>query len=153
MLGMARPRRPKIQKGHRVQKIIIDCDPGIDDAVAIFLALAARDDIQVLGITCVKGNVGLDKTYLNAQRICAAAGRLDIPVLRGIARPILATADLVASVHGEDGLGDTDLPLPRDFPQRQIHAVDFIRQRVENYPGEVVVCALGPLTDGRGVAF
>ncbi len=140
-------KRAKIQKGRTLQKIIIDCDPGIDDAVAIFLALAARDDIEVLGITCVKGNVGLDKTYRNAQRICAAAGRLDIPVLRGISRPILAPADLAASVHGVDGLGDIGLPLPDDFPETKTHAVDFIRQQVEKYPGEVVVCAIGPLTN------
>ena len=130
-----------------MQKIIIDCDPGIDDALAIFLALAARDDIEVLGITCVKGNVALDKTYRNAQRICAAAGRLDIPVLRGIARPILAPADLAASVHGADGLGDIDLPLPVDFPENPIHAVDFIRQQADKYPAEVVLCAIGPLTN------
>jgi purine nucleosidase len=89
-----------------VQKIIIDCDPGIDDAVAIFLALASRDDIEVLGVTCVNGNVGLDKTHMNARRIVTAAQRLDIPVLRGIPRPILAPASLASSSHGLDGLGD-----------------------------------------------
>lgn len=130
-----------------MQKIIIDCDPGIDDALAIFLALASRDDIEVLGLTCVKGNVGLDKTYLNAQRICAAAGRLDIPVLRGIARPILAPADLAASVHGKDGLGDIGLPLPGDRPDAGTHAVDFILQQATKYPGEVVLCAIGPMTN------
>ena len=70
-----------------MQKIIIDCDPGIDDALAIFLALASREDVQVLGLTCVKGNVALDKTFSNARRILAAAERLDIPVFRGLPRP------------------------------------------------------------------
>lgn len=130
-----------------MQKIIIDCDPGVDDAVAIFLALSARDDIDVLGITCVKGNVALEQTYLNAQRICAAAGRLDIPVLRGIARPMLAPADLAASVHGRDGLGDIGLAVPQDWPHSDLHAVDFIRQQANAFPGEVVICAIGPLTN------
>ncbi len=111
------------------------------------MALAAREDIEVLGITCVKGNVGLEKTYLNAQRICAAAGRLDIPVLRGIARPMLAPAGVEASVHGVDGLGGIDLPLPNDFPETKTHAVDFIRQQAKKHPGEVVLCAIGPLTN------
>lgn len=130
-----------------MQKIIIDCDPGIDDALAIFLALASRDDIDVLGITCVKGNVGLDKTYLNAQRICAAAGRLDIPVLRGISRPMLAPAGVAAIVHGVDGLGDLGLPLPADRPDAGMHAVDFILQEAAKHPGEVVLCAIGPMTN------
>lgn len=130
-----------------MQKIIIDCDPGIDDALAIFLALASHDDIEVLGLTCVKGNVAVEKTYQNAQRICAAAGRLDIPVLRGISRPILAPADLAASVHGEDGLGDIGLPLPGHMPETGMGAVDFILQQVEKYPGEVVLCPIGPMTN------
>lgn len=130
-----------------MRKIIIDCDPGIDDALAIFLALASRTDIEVLGLTCVKGNVALDKTYLNAQRICAAAGRLDIPVLRGIARPILAPAGLGASVHGVDGLGDIDLPAAEDLPETGLNAVDFILKMAEKYPGEIALCAIGPMTN------
>jgi purine nucleosidase len=130
-----------------MQKIIIDCDPGIDDALAIFLALASRNDIEVLGLTCVKGNVALDKTYPNAQRICAAAGRLDIPVLRGLSRPILAPADLAASVHGEDGLGDIGLPLPEGLPAAGMNAVEFILQQAAKYPGDVVLCAIGPMTN------
>lgn len=130
-----------------MQKIIIDCDPGIDDALAIFLALASRADIEVLGLTCVKGNVSLDKAYVNAQRICAAANRLDIPVLRGISRPILAPPELAASVHGADGLGDIGLPLPDRFPDTGMHAVDFILQQARTYPGEVVLCPIGPMTN------
>ena len=130
-----------------MRKIIIDCDPGIDDALAIFLALASRNDIEVLGLTCVKGNVALDKTYLNAQRICAAAGRLDIPVLRGIARPILAPAGLGASVHGVDGLGDIDLPAAEGLPETGRNAVDFILKLAEKYPGEIALCAIGPMTN------
>lgn len=130
-----------------MQKIIIDCDPGIDDALAIFLALASCEDIEVLGLTCVKGNVPVEKTYLNAQRICAAAGRLDIPVLRGIPRPILAQADLMATVHGKDGLGDIGLSVPGHFPETGTTAVDFILEQVEKHPGDVVLCAIGPMTN------
>lgn len=130
-----------------MQKVIVDCDPGVDDALAIFLALASRDDIEVLGLTCVKGNVALEKTWRNAQRICAAAGRLDIPVLRGAARPIMAPAGLEASVHGADGLGDIGLPEPVDLPETGMNAVDFILRQVAAYPGEVVLCPIGPMTN------
>lgn len=130
-----------------MQKIIIDCDPGIDDALAILLALASREDIEVLGVTCVKGNVALNKTFINAKRICAAAGRPDIPVLRGISRPILAPADLAASVHGTDGLGDIGLPLPENLPEPGLSAVDFMLRETEKYPGEVTICAIGPMTN------
>jgi len=130
-----------------VQKIIIDCDPGIDDAVAIFLALASRDDIEVLGVTCVNGNVGLDKTHMNARRIVAAAQRLDIPVLRGIPRPILAPASLASSSHGLDGLGDIAWPIQNPQADDKADAVSFIRQQADRFPGEVTLCAIGPLTN------
>lgn len=130
-----------------MQKIIVDCDPGVDDALAIFLALASRDDIEVLGLTCVKGNVALEKTWRNAQRICAAAGRLDIPVLRGAARPIMAPTGLEASVHGADGLGDIGLPQPVDLPETGMNAVDFILRQVAAHPGGIVLCPIGPMTN------
>lgn len=130
-----------------MKKIIIDCDPGVDDALAIFLALAAAEDIQVVGITCVKGNVALDKTYANAQRILAAAQRLDIPVHRGIARPILAPADLATHVHGMDGLGDIGLPDPIGPQSTTVTAVDFIIEQVNKAPGEIVLCPIGPMTN------
>lgn len=107
----------------------------------------ARISRPYLGLTCVKGNGSVDKTYLNAQRICAAAGRLDIPVLRGMSRPILAPAGLAASVHGEDGLGDIGLPLPDHAQETGPNAVDFILQQTEKYPGEVVLRAIGPMTN------
>lgn len=129
-----------------MQKVIIDCDPGIDDALAIFLALASRDEIEVVGLTCVKGNVALEKTYRNAQRICAAAKRLDIPVLRGLSRPILAPA-LGATAHGEDGLGDIGIEVPASAPPGGMTAVDFILQQAERHPREIVLCAIGPMTN------
>lgn len=132
--------------GKFMRKIIIDCDPGIDDALAIFLALASREELEVLGITCVKGNVALEKTYTNAQRILAAAERLDIPIHRGLPRPILAPKAVEASVHGTDGLGDLGLPDP-GLPPRALNAIDFIRDQASRFPGDVMLCAIGPLTN------
>ena len=128
-----------------MRKIIIDCDPGVDDALAIFLALASSDEIEVLGLTCVRGNVALDKTYANARRICAEAKRLDIPVLKGASRPLFDTTPVSASVHGADGLGDIGLPPPPPQNSSQ-HAVSFILEQVNRYPGEVTLCPLGPRT-------
>lgn len=130
-----------------MKKIIIDCDPGVDDALAIFLALAASDEIEVVGITCVKGNVALDKTYVNAQRILAAAGRLDIPVHRGIARPIMTAEGIDTHVHGQDGLGDIGLPAPVGLQSTTVTAVDFIIAEINKAPGEITLCPIGPMTN------
>ncbi len=129
-----------------MHKIIIDCDPGIDDALAIFLALGSRHDVEVLGLTSVKGNVALDKTHANARRILAAAGRSDIPVHRGLARPMLAPDIVEATSHGADGLGGVNLP-KSDAPSPDMGAVDFIRQQATLFPGEVTICAIGPMTN------
>jgi purine nucleosidase len=129
------------------KKIIIDCDPGIDDALAIFLALAASDVIDVVGITCVAGNVALEKTYANAQRILAAAERRDIPVHRGIGRPIMGSVGLAASVHGTDGLGDIGLAMPKSPEGSSPTAVDFIIKAINAAPGEIVLCPIGPMTN------
>lgn len=129
-----------------MRKIIIDCDPGVDDALAIFLALASHAEVEVLGLTCVKGNVAARQTYLNARRILAAADRLDIPVFAGLDRPILAPRDLYASVHGQDGLSDLDLPYPPEVTAT-LSAVDFLRQQAALYPGQVTLCPIGPMTN------
>jgi purine nucleosidase len=130
-----------------LRKIILDCDPGIDDALAIFLALASGGEIDLLGLTCVKGNVSLEKTHANARRICALADRAEIPVLRGIGRPILAPAGLEASVHGGDGLGDIGLPAPPDPARDGPHAVRFLIEQAARYPGEITLCVIGPMTN------
>ena len=130
-----------------MNKIIIDCDPGVDDALAIFLALASAQEIEVLGLTCVKGNVALDKTFVNAKRICAAAGRGGIPVHRGIARPILDPIGIDTQVHGVDGLGDIGLPMPDASADTKVTAIEFILEQVNKYPGEVVLCPIGPMTN------
>ena len=127
--------------------IIIDTDPGQDDAVAILLALASPE-LDVLGITAVAGNVPLNLTEKNARKICELAGRPDVPVFAGADRPLirrhLTTAE---NVHGKTGLDGPDLPEPT-MPLQDRHAVDFIVQAVmSRHPGEVTLCPLGPLTN------
>lgn len=128
------------------RKIIIDCDPGVDDALAIFLALSASDQIELPGLTCVKGNVALYKTDANAQRILAAAGRMDVPVHRGIARPMMTAKGIETHVHGQDGLGDLGLPPPGGTQSEQATTVGFIIEQINKAPGEVVLCPIGPMT-------
>ena len=130
----------------RQQRILIDCDPGVDDAIALLLALAAPTEIELLGITCVAGNVPLAQTVRNALRVCALAGRADIPVLAGCARAIMNPAIRGSDVHGTDGLGDSALP---DAPHGPApgHAVDFIIDTITAAPGAVTLCAIGPMTN------
>ncbi|NDL63711.1 nucleoside hydrolase [Acerihabitans arboris] len=126
--------------------IIIDCDPGVDDAVAILLALASPREIELAGITTVAGNVPLARTEYNARRICTLAGREDIPVYAGCARPMLESSGVGSTVHGDDGLGGVLLPEP-GFALRPGHAVDFIIRAVLDAPGEITLCPIGPLTN------
>lgn len=129
------------------RNIIIDTDPGQDDAVAILLALASPDDLTVMGLTVVAGNVPLALTSLNALKICELAGRPDIPVYAGCDRPLgrkLVTAEYV---HGKTGLDGPDLPAPKMAVQKQ-HAVDFIINTLRREPKQsVTLCPLGPLTN------
>ncbi|MGH6928563.1 MAG: nucleoside hydrolase [Dongiaceae bacterium] len=125
--------------------IIIDTDPGLDDAVAILLALASPD-LDVLGITAVAGNVGVDLTAANARRLCELAGRGDVEVFAGCGRPMLRP-QITAVVHGETGLGGADLP-PPTMPLQDRHAVDWIIETVMGGPERsITICALGPLTN------
>jgi purine nucleosidase len=127
--------------------IILDCDPGQDDAVAILMALAAPDELRLLGITTVAGNVPLALTAANARRICELAGRTDVPVFAGCPRPLLRPLRTAEQVHGNTGLDGADLPAPR-MPLRDRHAVDFMVGAVaEAPPGTVTLCATGPLTN------
>ena len=93
-------------------QIIIDCDPGQDDAVALLLALASPEEIEILAITTVAGNVPLARTTRNAQQVLALAGRSDIPVHAGCARPILRPLETAEYLHGETGLNGAVLPEP-----------------------------------------
>ncbi|WP_439140435.1 nucleoside hydrolase [Roseicyclus sp.] len=128
-------------------KIIIDTDPGQDDAVAILLALASPKEIEVLGITAVAGNVPLALTQKNARIICELAGRTDIPVFAGCDRPMIHPLVTAEHVHGKTGLDGIALPEPT-MPLQDRHAVDFIIDTLRAEPsGTVTLCPLGPLTN------
>ncbi|TFL18279.1 nucleoside hydrolase [Jannaschia formosa] len=127
-------------------KIIIDTDPGQDDAVAILLALASPE-IEVLGITAVAGNVPLDLTARNARIVCELAGRTDVPVHAGCDRPLARDLVTAEHVHGKTGLDGADLPDPQ-MPLAEGHAVDFLIETLRAEPeGSVTLCPLGPLTN------
>ena len=129
------------------QKIIIDTDPGQDDAVAILLALASPEDLDVLGITCVAGNVPLPLTSKNARIVCELAGKTDVPVYAGCDRPLGRELVTAEHVHGKTGLDGPVLPDPQ-MPLAEGHAVDFIIDTLRREPaGAVTLCPLGPLTN------
>ncbi|MEP3332957.1 nucleoside hydrolase [Sedimentitalea sp.] len=129
------------------RKIIIDTDPGQDDAVAILLALASPDEIEVLGITAVAGNVPLALTAKNARIVCELAGRSDVPVYAGCDRPLGRKLVTAEHVHGKTGLNGPVLPDPT-MPMQQEHAVDFIIDTLRIHDnGAVTLCPLGPLTN------
>jgi len=129
------------------RKIIIDTDPGQDDAVAILLALASPEEIDVLGITCVAGNVPLTLTSKNARIICELARKPDVKVFAGCDRPLGRDLVTAEHVHGKSGLDGPDLPDPK-MPLQDTHAVDFIIESLRGEPsGTVTLCPLGPLTN------
>ena len=128
------------------RKIIIDTDPGQDDAVAILLALASPE-LDVLGLVAVAGNVPLALTDVNARRILELADRIDVPVFAGASCPIVRPLVTAEHVHGRTGLDGADLPEPSIPPHPQ-HGVDFIIETMlAAEPGEVTLCTLGPLTN------
>ena len=129
------------------QKIIIDTDPGQDDAVAILLALASPDELDVLAITTVGGNVPLHRTSLNARKVLQLAERTDIPVYAGCARPLCRELVTAEHVHGPTGLDGPALPDPT-VPLREGHAVDYIVDTLKAADeGSITLCVLGPLTN------
>jgi purine nucleosidase len=128
------------------RKIIIDTDPGQDDAVAILLALASPE-LQVLGITTVAGNVPLALTTINALKVCEVAQRPDMLVFSGCDSPLSRSLVTAEYVHGKTGLDGTELPAPK-MKVQDAHAVDFIIETLQAEPaGTVTLCALGPLTN------
>jgi inosine-uridine nucleoside N-ribohydrolase len=128
------------------RRVIIDTDPGIDDAVAILLALGSRE-LAIEGIVAVAGNVPLAVTERNARAICELAGRREIGVYAGSARPISRAPITAEHFHGDEGLGALALPAP-SLPLRPRHGVDFIVELLRAAPaGSVTWCALGPLTN------
>ncbi|XP_046557171.1 inosine-uridine preferring nucleoside hydrolase-like isoform X1 [Haliotis rubra] len=128
-------------------KVIVDVDTGIDDATALMLLLS-RADVEVLAITCVRGNIALDKVCVNTLRVLKACGKENIPVYRGADRPILDNEKDASHFHGVDGLGDATWSESVDIADLQSeHAVMAILRLINKHPGEITLIPLGPLTN------
>ncbi len=127
------------------RRIIIDTDPGIDDAMAIFLALRSPE-LKVEAITPVAGNVPLDLTLPNALRLLEIASRTDIPVAAGASHPLVRRLATAGLVHGVNGLAGVEFPEPKTKPVRET-APEIIRRIVRENPGEITIVAVGPLTN------
>ena len=125
-------------------RLIIDTDPGVDDAIAILMALASPD-VEVVGLTTVGGNVPLARSTRNALALLQAAGRPDIPVARGATRPLRGRYTYAPQFHGPGGLSSR-LPDPITEPVSQ-GAVQFLHEQLTSQPSEAVLVALGPLTN------
>jgi purine nucleosidase/pyrimidine-specific ribonucleoside hydrolase len=121
--------------------ILLDCDPGHDDAIALLLALGS-DELELRGVTTVAGNQTLEKTTANAIRVLELAGRAEIPVAAGAHRPLVREPRVAADVHGETGLDGPDLPPAQREPSPK-HAIDFLAERVAG----ATLVATGPLTN------
>ncbi|MCX7629413.1 MAG: nucleoside hydrolase [Geminicoccaceae bacterium] len=129
------------------RKLVLDCDPGQDDALALLLALASPEEIALAAVTTVAGNVPLELASANARKILELAGRPEVPVHAGCARPVLVPLSTAEAIHGDSGLDGVDLPPPR-LPLASEHAVrTIVRTIAEHPPGTVSLCAIGPLTN------
>ena len=127
--------------------IIIDCDPGLDDAIALLLALASPEEIDLLGITCVAGNVPLPLTLRNARIVVELSRRTDVPIYAGCPRPLLRTLSTGERIHGKAGLGGYDWPEPSS-PIADGDAVDFIVETcLAAEDGSITLCPIGPMTN------
>jgi inosine-uridine nucleoside N-ribohydrolase len=132
--------------GVQAIRVIIDTDPGIDDAAAILMGLGSPE-LRVEALTTVFGNASVAHSTVNALRLLEAARRTDIPVYQGVGKCYNFTEPTYApQVHGSDGFGDVPWPLPKTPPQRR-HAVPELIDRVLGAPGEITVVALGRLTN------
>lgn len=128
-----------------MHKIIIDCDPGHDDAVALLLA-ARHPEIELLAVTTVAGNQSVDKTTRNALKVCTLAGLRHIPVARGMDRPLLRPATHAANIHGASGMDGPDVPEP-DIEPVAMHGVDLLIETLLNSAGDITLVPTGPLTN------
>ncbi len=129
------------------KKIIMDCDPGHDDAIAIILAAAAEDKLDLLGITTVAGNVGVEKNTLNTLKVCDIVGLDDVPVYQGADRPIVREPEIAGEIHGETGLDGPQLPEKPKKEAEEGHAVDFIIDTLLESEEKVTLVPTGPLTN------
>jgi inosine-uridine nucleoside N-ribohydrolase len=126
-------------------KIVLDCDPGHDDAIALLLALASSE-VELLGVTTVHGNQTLEKTTANALKVLEFAGRSDVPVAAGADRPLRREQFVAEYVHGQSGLDGPELPSPNSSAVKE-HAVDFLAETVLGTSEPVTLVPTGPLTN------
>lgn len=126
--------------------LIIDCDPGVDDAIALLIALASPKTFNIVGITTVAGNVPLEFTTANALKICKLAGKPTVPVYAGCPRPMVRALHTATEIHGATGLQGTPLPEPSQAPQPQ-HGVDFLIETLLTATAPITLATLGPLTN------
>ena len=130
---------------HDPKRIILDTDPGIDDSLAILLALASPE-IQLEGLTIVHGNCSMEQGTLNALAVLELAKADHIPVAKGCELPLVQPSLLAPETHGNSGLGYAQLPVPGSRPIAQ-HGCDFLIEQIISNPGEITLVAVGPLTN------
>jgi len=130
------------------KKIILDCDPGHDDAVAIMLAIAS-EEIDLLGITCVGGNATLDNTVLNSLKICTLLDRTDIKIYPGADKPLVHELVTAEHVHGKSGLDTegSEIQIADNYNVEKMNAVDFIIKTCHDSTEPIYLCPTGPLTN------
>lgn len=129
------------------KKIIIDCDPGHDDAMAIILAASAVSDLKIEAITTVAGNVGVNKNTKNALRVCDLVGLHDVSVAMGTDRPLVSEPAEASHVHGKSGLDGTTLPEKPVKAPVERHAVDVLIEKLMESDGGIMLVPIGPLTN------
>jgi purine nucleosidase len=129
------------------RRVIVDCDPGVDDAIALLLALASPEEIELLGVTCVAGNVPLPLTVRNARLVVELSGRTDVPVYAGCAQPLQRPLSTAERVHGKTGLDGYDWAEPT-LTVAEGHAVDFIVETCRAAADDAItLCPVGPMTN------
>lgn len=128
-----------------MKKIILDCDPGMDDSMAIVMA-AKSPDLELLAVTTLNGNLPVDVTCVNARKVLEMLGRTDIPVARGMANPMVRRIPSDPFSHGADGQAENFLPDPVT-PLHPLHATQLIIDLVKKYPGEVTILCTGPMSN------
>jgi inosine-uridine nucleoside N-ribohydrolase len=133
------------KKDKTIRRVIIDTDPGVDDAFALMLAMRSPE-LKIEAITAVAGNVPLELTLPNALRMVEICERTDIPVAGGASEPLLRKLVTAAYAHGENGLGGVEFPAPKTKPVPE-HAAELIARLIRQYPGEITLVPIGPLTN------
>ncbi|MGP4040814.1 nucleoside hydrolase [Gracilibacillus sp. D59] len=128
-------------------RVILDCDPGHDDAIAIILAASKVSPLDIVGITTVSGNVEVEKNTLNALKVCDIIGLDDVPVAQGATRPLVKESEIAEEIHGETGLDGPNLPKTPKREADSQHAVDFIIEQLHKSKEPITLVPTGPLTN------